>query len=124
MQCHCAHRAQRNACSGAAALPKGIQQAQKAKSKGGGRPKRRERCCIKQCNGNAGLQQHCYDTAHIQTQLRMHYRTLSLMISLSLLYERGAEEGGSGREKAPRKKNAVSTSISMVVNARAMMLSC
>ena len=74
--------------SGAAALPKGIQQAQKAKSKGE-EDAPRERC-IKQCNGNAGLQQHCHDTAHIQTQLRMHYHSLSL----PLIREREIERRG------------------------------
>jgi len=77
--------------SGAAALPKGIQQAQKAKSKGGDAPRER---CIKQCNGNAGLQQHCRDSAHIQTQLRMHYHSLSLSPShRERKIEREREEG-------------------------------
>ena len=75
--------------SGAAALPKGIQQAQKAKSKGE-EDAPRERC-IKQCNGNAGLQQHCRNSAHIQTQLRMHYHSLSLPLIRER--ERNREEG-------------------------------
>jgi len=77
--------------SGAAALPKGIQQAQKAKSKGE-EDAPRERC-IKQCNGNAGLQQHCRNSAHIQTQLRMHYHSLSLPLIRERERERNREEG-------------------------------